>query len=135
MGAVAEVIPRAAHQSVCSTSQLSTHPQEAIMAAVSQILFLKPQPGRVEALMRDISKACNIVKRNGGKFRAYNEVSGPNAGTVAVVVEHNDWKDFGSYMTKLESDKDWQAFQAEISSTKAPNAEMVSTGINVEVPS
>ena len=55
--------------------------------------------------------------------------------TVAVVVEHSDWKDFGSYMTKLESDKDWPAFLVEINSAKAPNAVMVSTGISVEVPS
>ena len=64
-----------------------------------------------------------------------NETWGPNAGTVAVVVEHSDWKDFGSYMTKLESDKDWQAFLVEINSAKAPNAVMVSTAISVEVPS
>jgi hypothetical protein len=109
--------------------------QEAHMAAVSQVLFLKPQPGRLEAFMRDLSKANNIIKRAGGKLRAWNETSGPNAGTVAVVVEHSDWNDFGNYMTKLESDRDWQAFLAEINSAKASNAVMVSTGISVEVPS
>jgi len=105
------------------------------MAAVSQVLFLKPQPGRLEAFMRDLTRANNIIKRAGGKLRAWNETSGPNAGAVAVVVEHSDWKDFGSYMAKLESDKDWQAFLAEINSAKAPNAERVSSMINVEVPS
>jgi hypothetical protein len=105
------------------------------MATVSQVVFLKPQPGRLEAFTRDLEKASKIIKRAGGQFRAWNEVSGPNAGCIAVVVEHNDWKDFGNYMTKLESDKDWQAFLAEINSTKAPNAERLSTGINVEVPS
>jgi hypothetical protein len=105
------------------------------MPTVSQVLFLKPQPGRLEAVMRDLSKAHNIVKRAGGKLRAWNEVSGPNAGTIAVVVEHSDWKDFGNYMAKLESDKDWQAFLAEINSAKAPNAERVSSGLSVEVPS
>jgi len=105
------------------------------MAAVSQVLFLKPQPGRLEAFMRDLSKANNIIKRVGGNVRAWNEVSGPNAGTVAVVVEHNDWKDFGNYMAKLESDRDWQSFLAEINSAKAPNAEIVATGINVDLPS
>ena len=104
------------------------------MAAVSQVLFLKPQPGRLEAFMRDLSKANNIISALEA-LPAWNEVSGPNAGTVAVVVEHSDGKDFGSYMTKLDSDKDWQAFLAEINSAKAPNAERISTGINVEVPS
>jgi hypothetical protein len=109
--------------------------QEAYMAAVSQVLFLKPQPGRLEALMRDLTRASNIIKRAGGQLRAWNEASGPNAGTVAVVVEHSDWKDFGNYMAKLESDRDWQSFLAEINSTKAPNAERVSTSISVEIPS
>ena len=105
------------------------------MATVSNILFLKPQPGRLEALMRDIAKAGNMIKRAGGKFRAYNEVSGPNAGTIALVTEHSDWKDYGNYMTKLETDKDWQSFIAEINPAKSPNAERVATGLNVEVPS
>jgi hypothetical protein len=41
---------------------------QAHMAAVSQVLFLKPQPGRLEAFMRDLSKANNIIKRAGGKL-------------------------------------------------------------------
>jgi hypothetical protein len=105
------------------------------MAAVSNVVFLKPQPGRLEALLRDIARVQKIAKRNGGNLRAWNEMSGPNAGAIAVVVEHSDWKDFGNYMAKLESDPDWQAFIAEISSTKSPNAERIGTGLNVEVPS
>jgi hypothetical protein len=93
------------------------------MATVSQVTFLKPQPGRLEALMRDIAKASQIIKRAGGNVRAWNEVSGPNAGTIAIVVEHSDWKNFADYMTKLDSDRDWQAFMAEIISAKSPNAE------------
>ena len=105
------------------------------MATVSQVTFLKPQPGRLEALMRDIAKASQIIKRAGGNVRAWNEVSGPNAGTIAIVVEHSDWKNFADYMTKLDSDRDWQAFMAEINSAKSPNAERTAVGINVEVPS
>jgi hypothetical protein len=105
------------------------------MATVSQVAFLKPQPGRLEALMRDIAKASKIIKRAGGNVRAWNEVSGPNAGTIAIVVEHSDWKNLADYMTKLDSDRDWQAFMAEINSTKSPNAERTAVGINVEVPS
>jgi len=51
------------------------------------------------------------------------------------VVEHSDWKDYGNYMTKTETDKDWQSFLAEINSTKSPNAERIAIGLNVEVPS
>jgi hypothetical protein len=105
------------------------------MATVSQVTFLKPQPGRLEALMRDIAKASKIIKRAGGNIRAWNEVSGQNAGTIAIVVEHSDWKNFADYMTKLESDRDWQAFMTEINSAKSPNAERTAVGINVEVPS
>jgi hypothetical protein len=105
------------------------------MAAVSSVLFLKPVPGRLEALMRDIARAGKIIKRMGGSLRAHNEVSGPNAGTIALVIEHSDWKDYGNYMAKTETDKDWQSFIAEISSTKSPNAERVATGLNLEVPS
>ena len=105
------------------------------MATVSNVLFLKPQPGRLEALMRDIGRAQKIIQRVGGKLRAYNEVSGPNAGTIALVTEHNDWKDYGNYMTKLETDKDWQSFITEINSAKSPNAERLVSALNVEVPS
>jgi hypothetical protein len=72
---------------------------------------------------------------SGRKHSRWNEVSGPNAGTIAIVVEHSDWKNFADYMTKLDSDRDWQAFMAEINSTKSPNAERTAVGINVEVPS
>ena len=105
------------------------------MSVVSQILFLRPQPGRLDGLMHDLEKASKIIKHAGGKFRAWNEVSGPNAGSIAVVVEHADWNYFGAYMAKLESDKDWQTFIAGINSARIPNAERVSTGISVEVPS
>ncbi len=105
------------------------------MAAVSSVLFLKPLPGRLEALMRDIGRAEKIIKRAGGTLRAYNEVSGPNAGTIALVTEHSDWRDYGNYMAKIEADTDWQSFLAEINSTKSPNAERVASGLNVELPS
>ncbi|HYA36337.1 MAG TPA: hypothetical protein VEF03_12000 [Candidatus Binataceae bacterium] len=105
------------------------------MATVSQVLFLKPQPGRLEAMMRDLARAKGIVTRAGGNFRAWNEMSGVNAGAIAVVVEHADWKDFGSYMAKLEADKDYQAFIAELNARKDPNTVRLAAGINVEVPS
>jgi hypothetical protein len=105
------------------------------MAAVSSVLFLKPLPGRLEALTRDIGRAAKIIKRMGGSLRAYNEVSGPNAGAIALVVEHTDWKDYGNYMAKTETDKDWQSFLAEIASTRSPNADRIAIGLNVEVPS
>jgi hypothetical protein len=105
------------------------------MAAVSSVLFLKPLPGRLEALTRDIGRAGKMIKRLGGTLRAYNEVSGPNAGTIALVIEHSDWKEYGNYMAKLETDKDWQSFVAEIGAAKSPNAERVATGLNVEIPS
>src|SRR5271168_4033170 len=105
------------------------------MPAVSQLLFLKPQPGRLEALMRDLVRAQKIVKRAGATLRAWNEVSGPNAGAIAVVIEHSDWKEFGNYMANIESDRDWQSLMAEINAAKSPNAERLGTGINVEIPS
>src|SRR5271154_6674191 len=79
-------------------SKISQLVRRPIMPAVSQLLFLKPQPGRLEALMRDLVRAQKIVKRAGATLRAWNEVSGPNAGAIAVVIEHSDWKEFGNYM-------------------------------------
>ena len=105
------------------------------MAAVSNLVVLKPQPGRLEAFMRDVAKVDKIIKRLGGKLRAWNEVSGPNPGPVALVVEFSDWKDFEDYMAKREADTELQAFIAEVISSKSPNAEIVATGLNVEVPS
>lgn len=105
------------------------------MAAVSNVLFLKPQPGRLEALLRDIARAQKIAKRLGGSLRAYTQMSGPNVGNIALVTEHTDWKAYGNYMARLESDTEWQSFIAEINSTKSPNAERVGAILNVEVQS
>jgi hypothetical protein len=75
---------------MCSTEKDHTLSTDMARWKVSNEVFLKPQPGRLEAFMRDLARANNIIKRAGGKVRAWSDKYGPNAGAVAVVVEHSD---------------------------------------------
>jgi len=105
------------------------------MSTISHVFILKPRPGHLEAFMRDLGRVNTLVKRAGGKMRAWNETSGTNAGAIAVLVENADWKAYAAYRSKLDSDPDWQALRAEIGARKDPFADTIATGINEEVPS
>ena len=105
------------------------------MATVSQVFIFKPRPGHLEAFIKDLGKLNTVVKRAGGKMRAWNENSGGNPGSIAVVVQHADWKAFGEYRSKFDSDPDFQKLRAEVLGRKDPLADLISTAMSEEVPS
>ena|SRR5579863_1293953 len=104
------------------------------MSTVSQVFILKPRPGHLEALMRDLRRFHALVKRAGGTMRAWNEISGTSAGSIAVLIDNRDWKAYAAYRSKLDSDPEWQALRAEIGARKEPFADIIATGMNEEVP-
>src|SRR5258708_5506111 len=105
------------------------------MPTVSQVVFLRPRPGKLEAFMGDVAKARKIIASCGGKVRVWNQLIGAEAGSTAVVIETADWNAYGEYNTKLQDSREWQAFQKEVNSRKEPNAEIFRTLLHVEVPS
>ncbi len=105
------------------------------MSAVSHVFIIKPRPGHLETFMRDLGKVHTVVKRAGAKLRAWNETSGANAGSIAVVIENADWKAYAAYRSKLDSDPEWIALRTEVGGRKDPAADTLRTGMNEEVPS
>jgi hypothetical protein len=102
--------------------------------AVAQIFVFRPRPGHFQDFMKDAVRADKLVRRAGGKMRAWNAAAGGEPGTIGIVIETADWKAFGEYNARLESDTEWQAFMAEINSRREPSADMVRTQISVELP-
>lgn len=105
------------------------------MASVVQVMFLKPRPGGLEVLMRNVGRAKKIVERCGGRMRVWNQLAGGNPGAIAAVIEATDWKTFGEYSARLEGDSEFQAFMNEINSSRDPEADVIRTLMHVEVPS
>ena len=104
------------------------------MPVVSQVAFLRPRPGKLDALMADVARARKIIASCGGKVRVWNQLVGAETGTTAVVIEAADWEAYGKYNDKLENNREWQAFLKEINSAKEPNAELYRTLLHVEIP-
>jgi len=105
------------------------------MPTVSHVFIVKPRPGHLEAFMRDLGRVNTLVKRAGGKMRAWNETSGANARSIALLIEHADWKAYAAYRSKLDSDHEWQALRAEMQARKDPVADTIAIRMNEEVPS
>ena len=57
------------------------------MPVVSQVAFLRPRPGKLDAFMADVARARKIIASCGGKVRVWNQLVGPETGSTAVVVE------------------------------------------------
>ena len=105
------------------------------MPSVSEVVFLRPRPGRFEAFMKDVARARKIMASCGGKVRVWNQLVGAESGSTAVVIETADWQAYGDYNAKLEENREWQAFMKEINSAKEPNADLFRTLLHVEIPS
>ena len=104
------------------------------MPSVSEVVFLRPRPGKLEAFMNDVARARRIIASCGGKVRVWNQLVGAEAGTTAVVIETADWEAYGAYNEKLENNRQWQAFLKEINSAKEPNSDLYRTLLHVEIP-
>jgi hypothetical protein len=103
------------------------------MPTVSEVVFLRPRPGKIDAFISDVARARKIIASCGAKVRVWNQIVGAESGTTAVVIETADWKAYGEYNAKLEDNREWQAFLTEINSAKEPNAEIFRTLLNVEI--
>jgi hypothetical protein len=105
------------------------------MPTLSQVVFIRPRPGRQAAFISDVARAKKIITRCGAKMRVWNQTVGADAGATALVIETADWKGYGEYNARLQDDREWQAFLSEINSAKEPNAEIFRTLLHVEIPS
>ena len=104
------------------------------MAIVANMNVWKPRPGRLQDFMAVVHKAKKIHERLGGKVRVWSAQFGGEPFSVGYVTEHSDWKAFGEFAGKLESDAQWQELVAGWTATKDTAADLVQSSVFVEVP-
>jgi hypothetical protein len=103
--------------------------------AILQTTMWRTRPGRVQDFMANVTTAKTILQRLGGRVRVVNQIVGSNAPSTIVIVESNDWKAYGELQAKMQADSEWQGFFTKaIGANRDPSADMVGTGLSVEVP-
>jgi hypothetical protein len=104
------------------------------MAAVATIFIWRPRPGRLQDLMAAAAAGKKVHERLGGQVRAWNSQFGGEPMTLGYVIEHADWKKFGEFTAKLESDREWQTLMAGWTSQREPIADLLGSQVVVETP-
>jgi hypothetical protein len=79
--------------------------------AVAQVIRLQARPGRFGDLLERSQKLRKIRERlaPASKSRQFIPASGDVVGTLIVVLEFADWKEFGEYRDKLQNDTEARA--------------------------
>ena len=105
------------------------------MASVAQVMAWRLRPGRFEDFTRIAARADKILRKFGATTRTLNNVvAGDQAGTIIYVIECTDMNAFGALQSRMQTDKDWQAFIAEVNSERNPTADLVGSSLYTEVP-
>ena len=102
--------------------------------AIANMNVWKPRPGRLQDFMAVVAKAKRIHERLGGRVRVWNAQFGGEPFTTGYVIEHTDWKKFGEFSAKLETDGDWLALVAEWTGQRDVPADLIQSGVFVEAP-
>lgn len=103
--------------------------------AVLGTTIWKIHPGKMQDFLTNVTTAKKIFSRLGAQVRLLTQMVGSNAPCSILVVESSDWKAYGELQAKLQSDSEWQSFfQKAIATNRDPAAEMIGTGLSVEVP-
>ena len=93
------------------------------------------RPGKMQDFMANVSTAKKILERLGARVRLLTQMVGTNAPCSIVVTESADWKAYGELQSKLQADSEWQGFFTKVIATNQnPAADMIGTGLSVEMP-
>ena len=104
------------------------------MATVANMNVWKPRSGKLQEFMAVVNKAKRIHERLGGRVRVWNAQFGGQPQTTGYVIEHADWKKVGEFTAKLETDDEWLRLVAEWTALREAPADLVQSGLFVEVP-
>jgi hypothetical protein len=63
------------------------------MPTISQVLFIKPRPGKVTAFLADVARARKIITRCGASARVWSQTVGRDVGTAALVIDDSRLED------------------------------------------
>ena len=80
--------------------------------AISRIVSFRPLPDRFDACTGRLVEYKKLVERLEGRVRVFRAEDGGEPGTLATVIEVDDWARFGELNAKLESDPEFQRLQA-----------------------
>lgn len=102
------------------------------MAAVAQVAIWRARDGKVAEFFAKVATAKKIHDRLGARVRVWQTAIGGQPMSVAYVIEHASWAEFGKFGEKLEKDTEWQTFWAE--ALARPTADLIQNSVIVEPP-
>ncbi len=80
--------------------------------AILRIVSFRPRPDRYDECMGRVVEYKKLIERLEGRMRVFRAEDGGEPGTLATVIEVDDWARFGELNAKLESDPESQRLQA-----------------------
>jgi hypothetical protein len=103
--------------------------------AVLQTTVWRIRPGKTPDFVANITTAKKIVTRLGAEARLLTQAVGTNAPCSIFIIQTADWKAYGELQTKMAADSEWQGFfQKVVATNQNPAADLIGTGLSVEVP-
>ena len=103
--------------------------------AILQSSVFRVRPGKAQEFMVDVATAKRILERLGARVRVVNQVVGTNAPCIAFITESADWKAYGEFSAKIETDSEWQKFYSKAAlDNPNPAADLIATGLSTDVP-
>ena len=95
--------------------------------AIGQASLMRPLPNRLDEFISRLGETKKLFEKHGAQVSFYRTVAGPEAGTVLVVSQVDDWGKWAECAAKLEADPEWEAFDRKAADD--PVVELLSTGI------
>ncbi len=103
--------------------------------AILQSSVFRVRPGKTQEFVADVATAKRILERLGARVRVVNQIVGTNAPCTAFITESADWKAYGEFSAKIETDSEWQKFYSKAAlDNPNPAADLIATGLSTDVP-
>ncbi len=103
--------------------------------AVLTTTVWRVRPGKTPDFLANIAAAKKILDRLGAQVRLLTQAVGTNAPCSIFIIQSADWKAYGELQAKMQADSEWQGFfQKAIATNQNPAADLIGTGLSVEVP-
>lgn len=101
---------------------------------ILQSSVFRVRPGKAQEFMADVATAKRILERLGARVCVVNQVVGTNAPCTVFITESADWKAYGEFSAKIETDSEWQKFYSKAAlDNPNPAADLIATGLSTDV--
>ena len=102
--------------------------------AVATVTQWKVTPGKQQEVMANIARARLIHERLGVRVRVWQALlAGPQAGTIAYVLEYDDLAAYARTVQQLQADSEWQAFVSEVLQATEPSATLLANSLLTDI--